>query len=242
MSDAAGDIATRFRALADPTRVRLLQLVLREERPVGDLARALGLAQPKVSGHLAVLRRAGLVATRRAHRLVYYRPADERIAILLHLAGGGQTAGSPAPPAPAPAPAATEHLLLRLAGEQYALPVAQARGAIPYRTPRRLPGCGKAVLGVLDVRDEILRVYDLAAALGLARSEPGLILLAEDAAGRRAGLAVEAIDGLIHIEAAPGGIALTPAGPCPVLDADDLLPALADGGDYERWNAPAPRV
>jgi DNA-binding transcriptional ArsR family regulator len=240
MTDASGDIASRFRALADPTRVRLLQLVLNGERPVGELARALGQPQPKVSGHLAVLRRAGLVTTRRAHRLVYYRPADGRIAALLELAG--LPSGPPPPPTPAHVPQPVEHLLLRLGGGQYAFPVTQARGAVPFRTPRRLPGRHAALLGVLDVRGEILRVYDLAAALGLATSERGLILLAEDAAGHRAGLAVEAIDGLARIEAAASGIAMTPAGPCPVLDADDLLPSLADGGDYGRWNAPAPRV
>jgi ArsR family transcriptional regulator, cadmium/lead-responsive transcriptional repressor len=76
-----------FRALGDPTRVRILEL-LREhdELSVGELVARLGQSQPKVSNHLACLRWCGFVHTRRDHPSVYYRVADERVTQLLMLA------------------------------------------------------------------------------------------------------------------------------------------------------------
>jgi DNA-binding transcriptional ArsR family regulator len=76
-----------FRALGDPTRVRILEL-LREhgELSVGELVERLDQPQPKVSNHLACLRWCGFVHTRRDHPTVYYRVADERVTQLLALA------------------------------------------------------------------------------------------------------------------------------------------------------------
>jgi ArsR family transcriptional regulator, cadmium/lead-responsive transcriptional repressor len=76
-----------FRALGDPTRVRILEL-LREhgELSVGELVQRLGQSQPKVSNHLACLRWCGFVHTRRDHPTVYYRVADDRVTQLLTLA------------------------------------------------------------------------------------------------------------------------------------------------------------
>ena len=51
----------RFRALANPSRRRLLHLVRDESRAVGALADDLGISQPAVSQHLGILRNAGLV-------------------------------------------------------------------------------------------------------------------------------------------------------------------------------------
>ena len=63
-----------FEAISDPTRQRIMALLLAGERPVGDLVDALGVAQPSVSKHLARLKAAGLVdlradAQRRVYRL-----------------------------------------------------------------------------------------------------------------------------------------------------------------------------
>ena len=79
-------VAKYFRGLGDPTRVRILEL-LREhgELSVGELVERLGQSQPKISNHLACLRWCGFVHTRRAHPIVYYRVADERVAQLLEL-------------------------------------------------------------------------------------------------------------------------------------------------------------
>jgi ArsR family transcriptional regulator len=57
--------ADLFRTLGDPTRLRILALLAREELAVGELQEILGLGQSTVSGHLAQLRRVGLVAARR---------------------------------------------------------------------------------------------------------------------------------------------------------------------------------
>jgi DNA-binding transcriptional ArsR family regulator len=65
--------------------LRILDLVAREERSVGELAGLLGEPQPKVSNHLACLRWCGFVTTRREHRTVYYRVADERVGSVIAL-------------------------------------------------------------------------------------------------------------------------------------------------------------
>ncbi|WNL47748.1 metalloregulator ArsR/SmtB family transcription factor [Dyella sp. BiH032] len=78
------DLATAssvLRLLADPTRVRLLALLEREELTVAELAAVLRLAQPRVSTHLAKLKEAELVRDRRAGVSAYYRAnaeGDER--------------------------------------------------------------------------------------------------------------------------------------------------------------------
>jgi len=63
-----------FKALADTTRLRCLMLLITtDELCVCELGHALGLPQPKVSHHLAALRRAGLVLDRKSGLWVYYR-------------------------------------------------------------------------------------------------------------------------------------------------------------------------
>src|SRR5215470_6207049 len=62
-----------FRALSDPTRLRLLALISRSPQCVEDLVTALSVSQPKVSRHLAYLRRCGLVQCERRGRRIYYR-------------------------------------------------------------------------------------------------------------------------------------------------------------------------
>jgi DNA-binding transcriptional ArsR family regulator len=82
-------VAKYFRALGDPTRLRILQLLRAEgELSAGELTRRLGQPQPRVSNHLACLRWCGFVTTRRDHRVIYYRLADDRVAALLELADG----------------------------------------------------------------------------------------------------------------------------------------------------------
>lgn len=63
---------TVFTALADPTRLAILDLLCRRERSVGELVDQFDLTQPAVSQHLRVLKEAGLVASRaEAQRRVY---------------------------------------------------------------------------------------------------------------------------------------------------------------------------
>lgn len=72
-----------FRMLADATRIRLLWHLLDGERSVGDLALDIGKAAPAVSQHLAKLRMARLVRTRRDGTTVYYRVENDHIARLI---------------------------------------------------------------------------------------------------------------------------------------------------------------
>ena len=65
-----------LRLLSDPTRVRLLLLLDREELSVAELAAITQLAQPRVSTHLSRLKEAGLVSDRRDGVFVYYRIAN----------------------------------------------------------------------------------------------------------------------------------------------------------------------
>jgi ArsR family transcriptional regulator len=64
-----------FRAFSDATRLRILSLLKEGEHCVGDLVTVLGLPQPKVSRHLAYLRKAGLVEVRGHGLWNFYRLA-----------------------------------------------------------------------------------------------------------------------------------------------------------------------
>jgi ArsR family transcriptional regulator len=61
-----------FKALSDPTCLRIVNLLDAQSLWVGDLQEVLGLSQPRVSGHLAILRAANLVRTRRQGTRVRY--------------------------------------------------------------------------------------------------------------------------------------------------------------------------
>jgi DNA-binding transcriptional ArsR family regulator len=80
-------VAKYFRALGHPGRLRILEALRDQgELSVSELVELLGLAQPKVSDHLACLRWCGFVVARREHRMVHYRIADERVADIVRLA------------------------------------------------------------------------------------------------------------------------------------------------------------
>ena len=75
-----------FKALGDRTRLRLLSLLGDDEVCVCFFVEVLGQSQPKISRHLAYLRRVGVVAARREGKWMHYRvvePADERAARVL---------------------------------------------------------------------------------------------------------------------------------------------------------------
>jgi ArsR family transcriptional regulator len=67
------------RALADPKRLCVLESLADGEVSVSDLSTRVGCQVPNMSQHLAVLRSAGLVSTRRDGNTVYYRLADPRV-------------------------------------------------------------------------------------------------------------------------------------------------------------------
>ncbi len=67
------------RALADPKRLCVLESLAHGELSVRDLATRVGCQVPNMSQHLAVLRSAGLVTTRRDGSTVFYRLSDPRV-------------------------------------------------------------------------------------------------------------------------------------------------------------------
>ena len=75
-----------FRVLGDPTRLRILELLIEGEKSVTELVEAIGSAQGRVSSHLACLRWCGLIATRRDGKHVYYQLTDERVQELVSVA------------------------------------------------------------------------------------------------------------------------------------------------------------
>ncbi len=84
--------ADLFRALADPARVRIVNLVARERGPVGatDLYEPLGLSQPTVSHHLKKLTEAGLLEREQRGKAAFFslkRDAVEKLAAVADLKG-----------------------------------------------------------------------------------------------------------------------------------------------------------
>jgi ArsR family transcriptional regulator len=78
--------AELFKALAHPARVRVLEVLRDGERSVGDLQPLVGIESSHLSQQLGVLRRAGLVSTRRDGNTVIYSLRDPLVAELLEVA------------------------------------------------------------------------------------------------------------------------------------------------------------
>jgi len=72
-------IAARFRVLAEPMRLKILNALGEDEMSVTDLVQATGAGQANVSKHLAMLAEARLVARRKEGLNVYYRVADKTV-------------------------------------------------------------------------------------------------------------------------------------------------------------------
>ena len=81
-------VATRARALGDPTRVRILEVLARGEQPVGHIAEALSSQHSTISKHLQVLHQAGLVERRReASAVIYSIASTELVRVMRYLSG-----------------------------------------------------------------------------------------------------------------------------------------------------------
>lgn len=78
----AAILADLFRALGDPSRLRLIACLAEQERRVSDLAEALGMSISAVSHQLGMLRRMRIVRGRREGQHVYYALDDEHIAVI----------------------------------------------------------------------------------------------------------------------------------------------------------------
>ena len=87
-ADEARDLATMFKALADPARLRLLSIIASHqggEACVCDLTEPVGLSQPTVSHHLKVLVDAGILTREQRGRWAYYRLIPDSLTDLARL-------------------------------------------------------------------------------------------------------------------------------------------------------------
>ena len=85
-ADDLARVTNIFKTLSEPIRVQLVLLLVQGERDVAGLVEALGQPQSTVSRHLALLRSAEVVKTRREATHVYYRLADAHVSQLVQQA------------------------------------------------------------------------------------------------------------------------------------------------------------
>lgn len=94
-----GDTIEALKAVAHPLRMRILRALADAERSVGEIDEAAAIGQPALSQQLAVLRKAGVVTTRREAKLVFYRLDRSRFStmatFLVDLAGAASAGTSP---------------------------------------------------------------------------------------------------------------------------------------------------
>lgn len=86
--EALERVAAYFQALAEPTRLQILNLLREGEHNVGELAQLTGYTSANVSRHLSLLMRQGLVARDSRGTAVYYRIADPSVYSLCDLVCG----------------------------------------------------------------------------------------------------------------------------------------------------------
>jgi len=82
-------VAGRFRALGDPTRLRILNTLMQGECSVQGLVEKTGLEQSNVSRHLSLLRREGIVERRAEENRAYYSISDPTVTQLCGIVCGG---------------------------------------------------------------------------------------------------------------------------------------------------------
>ena len=83
--EALEEVAGYFQVLAEPTRLRILNILRDGERNVGDLAQMCGYTAANVSRHLSLMTKNGLVTREGRGTSVYYRFADESVYALCDL-------------------------------------------------------------------------------------------------------------------------------------------------------------
>ena len=86
----------------------------------------------------------------------------------------------------------TSYVRMRVGEEWFVLEVDHVREIARLGAISPVPGAGDVVLGVRNLRGQVLPVFDLAALLGVADGHPSRIVVAEES-GRRAGLAIDAV-------------------------------------------------
>lgn len=85
-AEQLGLVAKFFRGLGDPTRLKILEYLLKKERNVSELVALLKAPQGRVSNHLACLKWCGYVTSYQEGRYIYYQVTDKRVRNVLQLA------------------------------------------------------------------------------------------------------------------------------------------------------------
>jgi DNA-binding transcriptional ArsR family regulator len=86
-ADAQANVQAKFfRGLSDPTRLRIVRILLAGPQPVGALVNMLRMGQSRVSNHLACLKWCGYASAQRIGKSVVYRVSDPRVRLLLEAA------------------------------------------------------------------------------------------------------------------------------------------------------------
>ncbi len=83
-AQSAAEVSELFKALADPTRIRIISILAHTEMCVGDLCIALEMSQPAVSYQLRILRTLRIVRARKEGKHVYYTLDDDHVYQLYH--------------------------------------------------------------------------------------------------------------------------------------------------------------
>ena len=83
LRESADYVAGRLALVSNAKRLLILCELVKGERSVGSLQSAIGLSQSALSQHLAKLREAGMVATRRESQTIYYRISDSDLNVLM---------------------------------------------------------------------------------------------------------------------------------------------------------------
>ena len=83
-SNTVRSVAEAMKQLGDPSRLRIFWLLCHCEECVINIAAATGMSSPAVSHHLQLLKKAGLIVSRRSGKEKYYRAADTALADKLH--------------------------------------------------------------------------------------------------------------------------------------------------------------
>ena len=82
---SVNDLDSPFVALADPTRRHVVEMLRQGPRRASELAAGSGMSRPAMSRHLKVLRRAGLVQSRKEERYIYYSVRRDTATALVRL-------------------------------------------------------------------------------------------------------------------------------------------------------------
>ena len=85
-SEECQQVAEIFKLISDGTRLRILLLLCHCEECVSNIAAFMDMSDPAVSHHLKILKRSGLIVSRRDGKEVYYKLADSAQANLVHRA------------------------------------------------------------------------------------------------------------------------------------------------------------